>query len=165
MENKIFYMVDVDIYKENYGVVETIKSDLFRSKSLKEVTGFAKEYAKYMSHFDFQYLRKKEGDCYQMTIRKYYTEPTEKENGEWDDWDVINIPTPKYIKGKGILVGTYNEADIVNGKNKEDAQKISKATGYVYTNTELVTKNGKIVGLKIYVCDVQDCECFVGKLK
>lgn len=91
----LFYGVDVDMYQEGYGVLETVACDLIRTKSLEEATKFAKKYAKDKSHFDFGYLRKKDCDCYLMTIRKYYKEPTEDENGEWDDWDTIKVVTPR----------------------------------------------------------------------
>lgn len=61
-----------------------------------------------------------------------------------------------YIKGKGVLVGTYTETDIANGKDKEDVKKVSEETGYKYTNTEFVKKNGKVSGIKIYVCSLED---------
>ena len=94
-EDFLFYMVDVDMYREDYGVVETVKGDLFRNKSLKKATDFARKYAKEPSNFDFQYLDNKDCDCYMMTIRKYYKEETEDENGNWDDWDVIEVKRPK----------------------------------------------------------------------
>lgn len=62
----------------------------------------------------------------------------------------------KYIKGKGILVGTYNEKDLAAGKDKTDVKRVSEKTGYNYTNTELVQKDGKIAGMKIYVCSKED---------
>jgi hypothetical protein len=61
-----------------------------------------------------------------------------------------------YIKGKGILVGTFNEEDIANGNDKFAVKKLAEQTGYKYTNTEFIKKNGKVVGMKIYVCDVND---------
>lgn len=61
-----------------------------------------------------------------------------------------------YIKGKGILVGIYNEKDLANKKDKEDFKKMSEETGYKYTNQELVMKKGKIVGMKLYVCKQED---------
>ena len=90
-EDFLFYMVDIDIYDEGYGVRETVKEDLFRSKSFSAAKKFAKEFAKNKDNFDFNYLRKYDDVCYQMTIRKYYKEPTETENGEWDDEDVIEV--------------------------------------------------------------------------
>lgn len=62
----------------------------------------------------------------------------------------------EYIKGKGILVGTYNEIEVSNGKHKADVRKMKKETGYEYTNTELVKSRGKVVGMTIYVCNAED---------
>ena len=61
-----------------------------------------------------------------------------------------------YIKGKGILVGEYNEKEVLSGKDKQDTKIKMKETGFSYTNTELVKKNGKIVSVKVYVCSVED---------
>lgn len=63
----------------------------------------------------------------------------------------------KYIKGKGILVGIYNEEDIELKKDKSDVERVKKETGYQYTNIEYVKKRGCIIGLKIYVCSGEDC--------
>ena len=62
----------------------------------------------------------------------------------------------EYIKGKGILVGTYNEQDLNERKDKVDVQRVAKETGYKYTNTEFVKSKGKIVGMKVYVCNAED---------
>lgn len=61
-----------------------------------------------------------------------------------------------YIKEKGILVGTFNNADIKSGRDKQEVQKKKSETGLKYTNQEFVKKGSKIVGLRIYVCTVQD---------
>lgn len=62
----------------------------------------------------------------------------------------------KYIKGKGILVGKYDADDIAKGTDKKDTKEMQEKTGYKYTNTEFIKTNGKIVGLKIYVCKAND---------
>lgn len=62
----------------------------------------------------------------------------------------------EYIKGKGILVGTYNEDDLANGKDKVDVQRMKEETGYNYTNTEFIKSKGKPIGIKVYVCSVED---------
>lgn len=62
----------------------------------------------------------------------------------------------KYIKGKGILVGTYNENDLANGKDKVDVQRMKEETGYKYTNTEFVKNKGKVGSVKVYVCSMED---------
>jgi hypothetical protein len=61
-----------------------------------------------------------------------------------------------YIKGRGILVGTFTELDLKNGRDKEAVEKKKKETGLSYTNTEFVRKNGNIVSIRIYVCTVDD---------
>lgn len=61
-----------------------------------------------------------------------------------------------YIKGKGILVGTFSEEDISTGKDKIEVKRMAEQTDCKYTNTEYVKKNGKIVGIKIYVCNAED---------
>ena len=50
-----------------------------------------------------------------------------------------------YIKGRGILVGTFTELDLKNGRDKEAVEKKKRETGLSYTNTEFVRKNGIIV--------------------
>lgn len=64
----------------------------------------------------------------------------------------------KYIKGKGILVGCFNEQQINSRADKIATQKMMDATGYKYTNTEFIKKDGKLTGLKVYVCDLDDME-------
>ena len=61
-----------------------------------------------------------------------------------------------YIKGKGILAGVFGEEDLKQKRDKSQVEKIMEETGYKYTNTEYVKKNGKITGLKIYVCSLGD---------
>ena len=69
------------------------------------------------------------------------------------------LPQDKeYIKGKGILVECFNEQQINNRDDKIATQKMMDATGYKYTNTEFVKKDGKLTGLKVYVCDLDDME-------
>lgn len=43
-----------------------------------------------------------------------------------------------YIKGRGILVGTFTELDLKNGRDKEAVEKKKKETGLNYTNAEHV---------------------------
>lgn len=62
----------------------------------------------------------------------------------------------EYIEGKGVLVGTYNEIEVSNGKHKIDVQKMKKETGYEYTNTEIIKKRNKVIGMRIYVCTMED---------
>ena len=62
----------------------------------------------------------------------------------------------EYIRGKGILVGTFDESDLKNGRDKEAVEKKKKETGLSYTNTEFVRKNDDTVSIRIYVCTVDD---------
>lgn len=61
-----------------------------------------------------------------------------------------------YIRSKGILVGTFDESDLKNGRDKEAVEKKKKETGLSYTNTEFVRKNDDTVSIRIYVCTVDD---------
>lgn len=58
-----------------------------------------------------------------------------------------------YIKGKGIFVRTYSEEDLIQQK---DLKVCQKETGLEYTNTELIRKNGKVIGIKLYACTAED---------
>lgn len=58
-----------------------------------------------------------------------------------------------YIKGKGILVGRFTEADLNSGKDKIEVEKAKQRTGLKYTNTEIDFKKKTIT---IYVCKVED---------
>ena len=62
----------------------------------------------------------------------------------------------EYIRGKGILVGTFDESDLKNGRDKEAVEKKKKETGLSYTNTEFLRKNDDTVSIRIYVCTVDD---------
>lgn len=57
---------------------------------------------------------------------------------------------------KGFLVGTFNEKQIINGEDKKAVEKAKQETGCKYVNTEIIKKGKKIVGLKIYVCTVDE---------
>lgn len=61
-----------------------------------------------------------------------------------------------YIKGKGILVGTFTEEEISKNIDYQKVEEMKLKTGLKYTNTELVKKGKQIVALKIYVCTPQD---------
>lgn len=60
-----------------------------------------------------------------------------------------------YIKDKGYYVGYFDENDIANNLDEKAVQKAQEKTGLEYTNQEIVYKNKKPVGLKLYVCDLQ----------
>lgn len=61
----------------------------------------------------------------------------------------------QYIKGKGYYVGCFDKNDIANNLDKKAVQTAQEKTGLEYTNQEIVYKNKKPVGLKLYVCDLQ----------
>lgn len=60
-----------------------------------------------------------------------------------------------YVKGKGYYVGCFDEHDIANKLDKKAIEKVKEETGLKYTNQEIVYKNKKPVGIKLYVCDLQ----------
>lgn len=62
----------------------------------------------------------------------------------------------EYIRGKGILVGTFTELDLKKNYDKEIVEQKKKETGLNYTNTEYVYENNYIIGIKIYVCAIED---------
>lgn len=53
-----------------------------------------------------------------------------------------------------ILVGDFTEDDIKNKRDKIAVEKAKKETGLNYVNTKTIKRNGKIVALRIWVCDV-----------
>lgn len=55
---------------------------------------------------------------------------------------------------KGILVGTFNEEDLKNGVDKIKVEQAKKLYNLKYTNSEMVYEGKKIVGIRMYVCDV-----------
>lgn len=55
----------------------------------------------------------------------------------------------------GVYVGQFSEQDILLGIDKVAVEKVKQETGLKYTNTKFVKRNGKIVGMKIWVCDAQ----------
>lgn len=61
-----------------------------------------------------------------------------------------------YIKGKGILVGTFNQEEISKNIDNQKVEEIKLKTGLKYTNTEFVKKGKEIVALRIYVCSLED---------
>lgn len=61
-----------------------------------------------------------------------------------------------YIKGKGVYVGTFTEKDLEAGKDKKAIEEKMHETGLQYIHSDVLKKNGKPVGLKVYVCSVYD---------
>lgn len=62
----------------------------------------------------------------------------------------------QYIKGKGILVGTFNEEQLLKKIDKMEIDKAKEKYGLKYINSDFVYKGGQIVGMKVYVCDLED---------
>ena len=50
---------------------------------------------------------------------------------------------------------SVHENDIVNKLDKKAVEKAKEETGLKYTNQEIVYKNKKPAGIKLYVCDLQ----------
>ena len=62
-----------------------------------------------------------------------------------------------YIKGKGILVGEYSEADLDRGIDKIDLKKVQDDNpNYTYTYTEFIKRKGEIIGIRLYACNLED---------
>lgn len=61
-----------------------------------------------------------------------------------------------YIKGKGILVGEFNSDDIKNKIDKIKVEEKMNETGLKYTNSEIIKKKKDIVGIRLYVCNLDD---------
>lgn len=53
------------------------------------------------------------------------------------------------------FVGTYNEQELNEGKDKIEAAKISQETGEKYHKTKTVKKNGKMF-LQVWVCSLEE---------
>ena len=62
----------------------------------------------------------------------------------------------RYEKGRGVFVGKFDEVDLESGRDKLEVKKMQQATGLQYTNEKLVKKNGVPVGIKIWVCSMED---------
>ena len=60
-----------------------------------------------------------------------------------------------YVKGKGYYVGCFDKNDSANKLDKKAVEKVKEETGLKYTNQEIVYKNKKPAGIKLYVCDLQ----------
>lgn len=53
-----------------------------------------------------------------------------------------------------VLVGDFTEDDLKNKRDKIAVEKAKKETGLNYVNTKEIKRNGKIVALRIWVCDI-----------
>ena len=57
-----------------------------------------------------------------------------------------------------VLVGTFNEEDVKNGRDKIAIEQKMDETGLKYINSKIIVKNGKPVGIEVYLCDVSEIE-------
>ena len=53
-----------------------------------------------------------------------------------------------------VFVGTFKEDNLTKGKDKLEINEAKEKHGLKYVNTEYVKKGGQIVGMKIWVCDL-----------
>lgn len=61
-----------------------------------------------------------------------------------------------YFKNWGILVGTFDEDDLKQGKDRLELEKYQKEyPQYKYTNTKIIKEHG-IRKLALYICSVDD---------
>ena len=57
---------------------------------------------------------------------------------------------------RGVYVGTFSDADIESGADIRAIAQKQRETGLQYTNSEIVTRHGKPIGLKVWVCGPED---------
>jgi hypothetical protein len=55
-----------------------------------------------------------------------------------------------------VLVGTYTEKDLIEGKDKIEIDKKQQETGLKFIKSSFIKKNGKISAIKVWVCDYKD---------
>lgn len=61
-----------------------------------------------------------------------------------------------YIKGWGIPIGTFDENELKENKDKKVLEEYQKEfPQYGYTNTKIVKEHG-VRKLAIYICSVED---------
>lgn len=60
-----------------------------------------------------------------------------------------------YVKGLGVLVGTFDEYELKKGIDREKIEEKKKETGLNYVNTKIVKENN-IRKLKVWVCNAND---------
>lgn len=62
----------------------------------------------------------------------------------------------QYIKGKGILVGTFDEEQLKKKIDKMEIAKAKEKYGLKYINSEFLEKGGQLTGIRVYVCNLED---------
>lgn len=53
-----------------------------------------------------------------------------------------------------VLVGTFNEEDLAQGRDKIAVSEAKEKYNLKYTNTKLIKRGGVIIGIRIWVCDM-----------
>jgi hypothetical protein len=59
-----------------------------------------------------------------------------------------------------VYVGQFGENELAEGIHKIRIKAAKTETGLNYTKTEFVKRKGKIVGMKVWVCDVDEATFF-----
>ena len=61
-----------------------------------------------------------------------------------------------YTKNWGILIGKFDEKDLISGKDKEVLKEYQKEfPEYKYTNTKIIKENN-VRKLAVYICSLED---------
>lgn len=68
--------------------------------------------------------------------------------------------TEKYVKGKGVLVGTFTEDQLRKKIDKMEIAKAKEKYELKYINSEFVYKDHQITGIRVYVCKLEDVDCY-----
>lgn len=63
-----------------------------------------------------------------------------------------------YEKGKGIFVGEFNINEVLDKIDRKKTQEFKEKYNLDYVNTEIVKKGNKIIGIKIWVCNIEDAD-------
>lgn len=64
--------------------------------------------------------------------------------------------TGEYIKGKGVLVGTFTKDQLKKKIDKIEIAKAKEKYGLKYINSEFLEKGGQLTGIRVYVCNLED---------
>lgn len=64
--------------------------------------------------------------------------------------------TGEYIKGKGVLVGTFTEDQLRKKIDKMEIAKAKEKYGLKYINSEFLEKGGQLTGMRVYACNLED---------
>jgi len=61
-------------------------------------------------------------------------------------------------KENKVLVGTFNDSELMDGTYKEAVAKAKKEHGLPYIVSKFIKKGGKSVGMRVWVCDYETFE-------